>query len=186
MKGAKKRAVFFDRDGVIFAPVFKDGSRLAGGEKGLVRAPFSYAEFLEAGGITRDALPTIRALRKKGFLTILVTNQPDVAYGNISRDEWGRIHAHAAALPFDDIYVCFHTRTDGCECKKPKPGMLFAAAKKWNIDLDASYFIGDTESDTLAAKAAGCASILVGAWYNKNTTSDHRIHDLTAAAAFIL
>ena len=174
----KKRAVFFDRDGVIFAPVKKESAFINSKERGATRAPFSVVEFEAAGGVVPDALPTIRALRKKGFLAILATNQPDVAYGNISREEWERIHTHAAALPFDDIFVCFHGRDDGCECKKPKPGMLLEAAQKWNIDLDISYFVGDTEADTGAAKSAGCKSILIDAWYNREIPSDSRVSSL--------
>lgn len=184
MTGNKKnRAVFFDRDGVIFAPVRKEarGKQCKGKEAGATRAPWSVAEFLAAGGIVPGAEEALRALHERGFLAILATNQPDIAYGNVSRDEWKQIHAHAVALPFDDIYVCFHGRDDGCECKKPKPGMLFEAARKWGIDLAASYFVGDTESDTGAAKAAGCKSILIDTWYSTMIKSDFRVkrlHDI--------
>lgn len=174
----KNRAVFFDRDGIIFAPVKKESSGTQSKETGATRAPRSVAEFKAAGGVVPDAKETLRALQAKGFLAILVTNQPDVGYGHLSREEWERIQAHAAALPFDDIYVCFHRRDEGCDCKKPKPGMLFDAARKWNIDLAASYFIGDTESDTGAAKAAGCRSILIDAWYNRHLQSDFRVPTL--------
>jgi len=111
-------------------------------------------------------------------LTILATNQPDVGYGHLTREEWERIHAHATSLPFDDMFVCFHGRDDGCDCKKPRPGMLFEAAHKWSIDLTTSYFVGDTESDTGAAKAAGCKSILIDAWYNRDVLSDFKIPHL--------
>lgn len=182
----KKKAVFFDRDGVIFHPVKKIDDAGAWEEKGKVRAPYSVAEFLEVGGVVSCAEDVIRSIKDTGFLTILVTNQPDVGYGHLSREEWERIHAHATAFPFDDIFVCFHGRDDGCECKKPKPSMLFAAAKKWNIDLSQSYFIGDTESDTGAAKSAGCVSILIDAWYNRDIVSDYRALNLKKAAEFIL
>jgi len=175
MGNSIRRAVFFDRDGVIFCPVVKEGDPSVWKEKGKVRAPFSVAEFLTAGGVVSGAEAVLRALRDRGFLTILATNQPDVAYGNLSREEWERIHEHAARLSFDDIYVCFHGRDDGCECKKPKPGMLLHAAHKWDIDLTTSYFVGDTGSDTGAAKAAGCRSILIDAWYNREVQSDFRI-----------
>ena len=57
-------------------------------------------------------------------------------------------------------------------------GMLFEAAHKWSIDLTTSYFVGDTESDTGAAKAAGCKSILIDAWYNRDVLSDFKIPHL--------
>ncbi len=186
MKDEKRRAVFFDRDGVIFYPVFKDDDEQgAWKEKGKVRTPFSVAEFLKAGGVVKGAEEVIRSLRARGFLTILATNQPDVAYGHLSHEEWERIHAHAAVLPFDDIYVCFHGRNDGCDCKKPRPGMLLHAANKWGIDLATSYFVGDTESDTGAAKAAGCKSILIDVWYNKKVASDYRLKRLGDVLEFI-
>ena len=89
------------------------------------------------------------------------------------------------SLSFDDDFICFHGRDDECGCKKLKPGMLLAAAKKWNIDLPRSYFVGDTESDTIAARAAGCASILIDTWYNKKIESDYRGTNLLALNTFI-
>ncbi len=185
MTNDTRRAVFFDRDGTVFCPVFKNDERGVWKEKGKVRAPFSVAEFLDAGGVVPGAEVVLCALRTRGFLTILATNQPDVTYGKLSREEWERIQEHATALPFDDVLVCFHGRDDGCDCKKPKPGMLLAAAKKWNIDLAKSYFVGDTESDTLAAKAAGCRSILIDTWYNRDVQSDYRSPNLKDACALV-
>jgi len=185
MKNKKRKAVFFDRDGVIFYPV-KKSEDVRWKEKGKVRAPFSHKEFLDAGGVVPCAEDVIRSVKDAGFLAILATNQPDVKYGYLNKGEWKQIHAHAACLPFDDIYVCFHGRDDGCECKKPKPEMLLEAARKWNINLMNSYFIGDTESDTGAAKAAGCKSILIDTWYNKGVESNHNTKDLNTAAKLVL
>ncbi len=178
MEGEKRRAVFLDRDGVIFYPVKKEGTNSAWKEKGKTRAPFSVTELLKVGGVVPHAEAVLRSLRERGFLTILVTNQPDITYGNLSREEWERIQAYATALPFDDVFVCFHGRDDGCDCKKPRPGMLLEAAHKWGIDLATSYFVGDTESDTGAAYAAGCKSILIDALYNHGLSSDFRISHL--------
>jgi histidinol phosphatase-like enzyme len=72
-----------------------------------------------------------------------------------------------------------------CECKKPKPGMLIDAARKWNIDLAASYMIGDTISDTEAAAAAGCKTIVLDWPYNKDLKSDFRIKSLLDILAII-
>lgn len=178
MTTEKRRAVFFDRDGVIFHPVTKSDSMRNAMEIGRTRAPFSFEEFQRVGGVVASAKEVIQSVKKRGFLAILVTNQPDIGYGHLTRDEWEHIHAHARALPFDDEFICFHGRDDGCECKKPKPGMLLAAAKKWNIDLSQSYFVGDTASDTLAAKAAGCRSIVIDMTYNREIESDFRAKSL--------
>lgn len=173
--------MFFDRDGVIFRPGPENSPEkiLLGMSK--TRAPFSFDEFRNAGGVFPHAKSALQEVKHKGFLAILVTNQPDIVYGNISREEWERIHAYATRLPFDDVFVCFHGRNEGCGCRKPKPGMLLEAARKWNIDLATSYFVGDTEADIGAAKAAGCKSILIDAWYNTMIESDFKVkylHDV--------
>jgi D-glycero-D-manno-heptose 1,7-bisphosphate phosphatase len=73
----------------------------------------------------------------------------------------------------DGIYICPHHPHKGyegeipelkidCDCRKPKPGMLLRAAKDFNIDLQKSYMVGDSESDILAGKAAGCKTVLIG------------------------
>ncbi len=167
-----RRAVFIDRDGVIVRPVLRDG---------IPKAPFKREEFAFYPDVAR-ALAILRIL---GFLRILVTNQPDVAHGYLAEEEWRWMQASVEELDFDDVYICRHIREDGCECKKPKPGMLFAAAKKWGIDIRASYMIGDTVSDTGAAQAAGCKSILIRASYNESVRSDYVASSLYDAVLLI-
>jgi D-glycero-D-manno-heptose 1,7-bisphosphate phosphatase len=99
--------------------------------------------------------------------------------------DWLCIQGHVENLPLDDVFVCFETRYDDCECRKPKPGMILAAAKKWDIDFSRSYMIGDTASDTGAAKAAGVKSILIRASYNKDVASDYAAWSLREAAFLI-
>jgi D-glycero-D-manno-heptose 1,7-bisphosphate phosphatase len=66
-------------------------------------------------------------------------------------------------LPIDDIKICFHTNGDNCGCRKPRPGMLIEAAQYWNIDLRASFMVGDRYGDVYAGMQAGCKTILIGA-----------------------
>jgi len=155
----KRRAIFFDRDGVIVTPILRNGKPTA---------PWKRDEFQ----IKADVHQILSLIGSFGFLRILVTNQPDITHGHVSPREWRWMQSCIEQLPFDDVFICFHTNTEGCLCKKPKPGMLLEAAKKWHIDLSHSYMIGDTGADTKAAAAAGCKSILVEAPYNKrvNTT----------------
>ncbi|MDO8619921.1 MAG: HAD-IIIA family hydrolase [bacterium] len=167
---AKKRAVFFDRDGVIFKPIVMDGRP---------RAPHSIVEYKTLSGIMPGAKEAVEKVKALGFLAILVTNQPDIAYGVISKKEWEWVQSQLSSIPFDDIFICFHRRDDNCECMKPKPGMLLEAEKKWNINLAKSFMVGDTESDVLVAKEAGCKSILVDAPYNSSVSSDMRTHSLS-------
>jgi D-glycero-D-manno-heptose 1,7-bisphosphate phosphatase len=88
-------------------------------------------------------------------------------------------------IPLDDVFICPHDDVHQCSCRKPKPGMVLEAARKWNLDLDASYFIGDTWKDMEAAKAAGCRTILLDAVYNQEVHSDFRVRSLLEAVSII-
>ena len=111
-------------------------------------------------------------------MIILITNQPDVAYGTMKRNDHEKIMSEVRALSFYDIFVCEHGREDGCVCKKPKPGMLLEAAKKHKIDLASSYMVGDTKNDMEAGKSAGCTTILVEQHYNTDAEADIRVKNL--------
>lgn len=170
-----KRALFFDRDGVLNDTVDRGDNFFVQGKKVRWTAPFNYGEFHLRSGVSE----LLEEAGRLGFLRILVTNQPDVTYGTMSVEEYERIMAEVKKLPFDDIYVCTHGRDDGCLCKKPLPGMLLTAAGKWGIDLNTSYMIGDTKIDTEAAKAAGCVSILLEDGRNSGITADRRAADFS-------
>ena len=64
-------------------------------------------------------------------------------------------------MKIEDIYYCPHGWDDGCECRKPKPGMFFRAAREHDLDLSKCIFIGDDERDLQAGNAAGCVTLLV-------------------------
>ncbi|TSC58307.1 MAG: phosphatase [Parcubacteria group bacterium Greene0416_79] len=166
----KKRAVFFDRDGVILKAVVEDGTP---------RPPYSIAEYREKSGRMPSAREAVEEVRRLGFLAILASNQPDIRYGKISKEEWQWIQDQIKDIPFDDIFICFHGREDICECKKPKPGMLLEAAKKWNIALPESFLVGDTADDVIAAARAGSRSILFRAEYNASVGADYKISELS-------
>ena len=161
-----QKAVFFDRDGVILKTIIRNGKPTPA---------YNKKEFDEKGGFLPGIVEAIKAVKKLGYLAILATNQPDIKYGNISQEDFDYIQSKVAELPFDDIFICFHHPNENCNCRKPKPGMLIDAKKKWNIDLSQSFFIGDTENDTEAAKNAGCKSILMKAFHNNSLKSDYNI-----------
>lgn len=169
-----RRAVFIDRDGVIFVPLIREGFSVP-------TSPFKREEF-KMFDMVKSAIDLLGDL---GFLRILVTNQPDIAYGYVTREDWQWMQGHVEELPLDDIFICFHTRYEGCLCKKPKPGMILDAAKKWGIDLERSYMIGDTAADTGAAKEAGVKSILLTRDYNIGVKSDFVAGSLFEAALLI-
>ncbi|KKR07396.1 MAG: D-alpha,beta-D-heptose 1,7-bisphosphate phosphatase [Candidatus Peregrinibacteria bacterium GW2011_GWC2_39_14] len=169
-----KRAIFLDRDGVINDTIDRGENCFVQGKKVRWTAPWTYSEFHLKQGVT-DALD---AFHEMGYLVILVTNQPDITYGTMTREDHGRIMAEVRQLPLDDIFVCEHGRDDGCECKKPKPGMLFDAAKKWGIDLAQSFMVGDTKSDASAGRAAGCKVVMVNDENNNNLDADFKVSSL--------
>ena len=171
------RAVFFDRDGTLNEAVVREGR------------PFP-PESADELRILADAPAALARLKQAGFLIIVVTNQPDVARGAQSRGAVESIHAALAAeLPIDDFLVCWHDDGDGCACRKPKPGLLLEAAARHEIDLRASFLVGDRWRDIDAGAAAGCRTILIDRRYRERGPSaqpDFRALSLDEAAAWIL
>jgi D-glycero-D-manno-heptose 1,7-bisphosphate phosphatase len=109
-----------------------------------------------------DVPEALVRLRDTGFMLIVTTNQPDVARGKQTRAGVEAIHAHLTALlPLDAFEVCYHDDGDNCACRKPKPGLIRAAAEHFGIDPGVSYMIGDRWRDIDAGLAAGCTTILI-------------------------
>jgi len=169
-----RKAIFFDRDGVISKAILREDKPFS---------PRRFEEFEFIDGI-KDVLERFQA---EGFLNIVVTNQPDIARGLIQRKELEKMHnLIREELPVDDIFVCPHDEQDNCGCRKPKPGMVFEATQKWDIDLNASFMVGDTWKDIEAGKTAGCATILLDNSYNKEIEADFRAGDVVSAMKIIL
>jgi D-glycero-D-manno-heptose 1,7-bisphosphate phosphatase len=144
-----RRAVFFDRDGVLNELV----ERGAG-----TASPRRVADFR----LVPEAVDVIRRLRAAGLGIFVVTNQPDVARGYLSREELEQMHGLLRdRLAPDDIVVCPHDDADGCQCRKPLPGMLYTVASRWSVDLEASVLVGDSWRDVEAGRRAGCSTVLV-------------------------
>lgn len=142
-------AVFIDRDGVINV------------DSGYISKVDEF-EFID--GIFKACL----ALKDMGYLLVLVTNQSGIARGYFSEDdfivltEWMDWNFSDAGVEFDGIYYCPHHPEHGdetykkeCDCRKPKPGMLFSAREDLDIDMSKSVMIGDKADDMRAAEAAG-------------------------------
>jgi transaldolase len=150
-----KRAVFLDRDGVLNEAIVRDG---------VPRPPSSLEQLRPVAGARR----AIAALRDAGFMTIAVTNQPDVARGTARREDVEAINAAVAErLAIDAFYTCFHDDSDACDCRKPKPGLVLQAAREHGIDVSRSYFIGDRVKDVACGRAAGCSSIFIDYRYEE-------------------
>lgn len=177
MTASLRRAVFFDRDGVLNEAVVREGK------------PYSPAGPEELR-IARGAPDALRALKEAGFLLVVVTNQPDVARGRQRRSVVEAINARLrAALPLDAIYVCYHDDRDACPCRKPRPGLLLRAATEHAIDLPRSFMIGDRWRDVDAGRQAGCVTIWLEQGYaeaDPESAPDYQAHSLPDAASWVL
>lgn len=117
------------------------------------------------------AREALALLKRKGYRTIILTNQAGVARGVMTESSVAGIHANmrqeaeAAGGRIDAVYHCPHGWDDGCACRKPKPGMLFDAQRDFDLDLHRTVFVGDDERDEQAGEAAGCPTVLVSAEY---------------------
>ena len=169
-----KKAVFLDRDGVINKVIIKDG-------KAYSPRDFSEFEFIE------NIAEQIKKIKGAGYYIIVVTNQPDIARGEMDISELNKMTKSIKAnLSVDEISICPHDDIDNCNCRKPKPGMLVDAAKRFEIDLTTSFLIGDGWKDMEAAKNAGCMGILIDTLYNKGVDCFRRVQDIREAVNIIL
>lgn len=156
----KQKAVFLDRDGTLNKYV------------GFLR---DIDEFKLLDGVA-DA---IKAVNNSGYLAIVVTNQPVIARGEVTVQQLEEIHNKMETLLglegayIDSIYYCPHHPHKGyegeitelkfdCDCRKPKPGMILQAAADFNIDLNHSWMVGDSENDIRCGMNAGCKTALIG------------------------
>lgn len=156
-----ERAIFFDRDGTLTNTFVRDNK------------PYGPTDPSKLA-LLPGASQAVKKAKNLGFLTIVVSNQPDIALGKIDENTKTKIEEKfqelikANDVPIDAIYYCNHhpksinpNYPKVCECRKPKPGMILDAAKDWNIALNNSWVVGDTDKDINAGKAAGCKTILI-------------------------
>lgn len=171
-----KRAVFLDRDGVINRALVRDGK------------PYPPAS-LAAVEILPGVANAMHSLQKAGWLLIVVTNQPDVTRGITSLEDVEAINEYLQqCLPIDEFRTCYHDNIDGCNCRKPLPGSLLAAAETHCIDLSSSYMVGDRWRDIEAGERAGCITVFIDYGYNEKQPDNfnHSVRSLTEAADIIL
>ncbi len=157
-------AIFLDRDGVINEIVYHQ-------EVGIIDTPFNPEQFKLLPGVG-EAINSLNSMKLK---VILVSNQPGIAKNQYSLDIFEGIRSKMNkelsnyGAFFDSEYYCFH-HPDAknlkyrsiCECRKPKPGMLFKAKEELDIDLENSWMVGDSLTDIKAGKSVGCRTIFIG------------------------
>jgi D-glycero-D-manno-heptose 1,7-bisphosphate phosphatase len=138
------RCVFLDRDGVINQNA----------------APGEYIRSVSEFRLLPNIVDWIRLFNALGFLVIVITNQRGIALGVMTEEDLAAIHQTmlselaAQGARIDDVFYCPHG-FGSCDCRKPKPGMIFAARDKWQIDLAQSLMLGDSDIDEQLAAACG-------------------------------
>ena len=168
-------AVFLDRDGVL--------NEVPAVENGVPMSPRRLSEFRVAPG-SREA---VERLRQSGWPVFVASNQPDLARGKLAPEESRRMTAALRqAVPLDDVVICPHDDADGCDCRKPKPGLLLRVAERWGVDLSRSFMVGDSWKDLEAGRRAGCHTILLRRAYNAAAEADTVVSTLDEAVQFIL
>ena len=162
------KAAFLDRDGVIN-----------------VKAPEGqYVTRWEEVQFLPGVANAIGLLNKAGFRVIVISNQRCVAKGLVTSDQVEVLHQQICrelaglGAVIDAVYFCPHETTPPCSCRKPAPGMLLQAAREHEIDLGASWMIGDSEADVAAGKNAGCRTVLL----DPRTNSSACAPDLIASS----
>lgn len=145
------RAIFLDRDGIINRRIVDD-----------------YVKNWEAFEFLPDIFEVLPQIHAAGYLAIVITNQRGIGRKLMSEESLSEIHermqqmlAERTGHRFDAIYHCPHDSAEGCDCRKPLPGMITRAATEHDLELDRSWMIGDSESDIDAGRAAGCRTVKV-------------------------
>lgn len=166
-----KRAVFLDRDGVL--------NRLRPGD--YVKSP---AELELMPG----AAEAVKALQSAGFFTVLVSNQQGVGKGILTQEDLDAVtEALRAKVPLDAVYYCPHLQSEGCICRKPKPGLIRLAVTEHQLDVSRSLMVGDSFSDLQAARTAGVGLFIrVGDGNSWPEEPDHHAPDLSGVARVLL
>lgn len=179
----RRRAVFVDRDGVINVNRDDDVKRL------------------EEFAFIPRAVEALVDLSKAGLQTIVISNQPTIAERKTTLREVEEIHrllvdaVKSAGGNVKAVYYCPHAPDEGCECRKPKPGLLLQAAKDNGLDLAKSFLVGDQITDIEAGKRVGCRTILVRTglgerWLSKKNewpvAPDRIVSDLYEAVGAVL
>jgi len=170
------RAVFLDRDGVLVVPEFRDGRSFA---------PRRLADFR----LYDEAFYWLGQIKDAGCRLVVVTNQPDVGSGLVEQNVVEEMHRRLAeALPLDAIEACYHRQSDGCDCRKPRPGMLRRAADRLSLDCARSFMIGDRASDIAAGRSVGCTTIFIDLGYENERPQrpDFTVSSLGEAAQVVL
>jgi D,D-heptose 1,7-bisphosphate phosphatase len=173
------KAIFIDKDGTLITNVAYNVN------PGLIR-------------FEDHAFESLYLLQQKGYFLVVVSNQPGISLGYFKEtklkevEEKIKLSLLKNRVMLNGFYYCPHAENEGCNCRKPKPGLFFKAAKDLEIDLSKSWMIGDILNDVEAGKRSNCKTILIDngnetEWiWNKQRIPHYMVNHLKAAAEIIL
>lgn len=173
------KAIFIDKDGTLISDV----------PNNVNPALVQFEEY---------AMESLYALQQKGYYIVIVSNQPGISLGYFKEEELKVIEDKIKESLLENkvmlhgFYYCPHGQSDDCNCRKPKPGLLFKAAEELEIDLSKSWMIGDILNDVEAGKRSNCKTILIDngnetQWiWNKQRIPHYTVNHLKAAAEIIM
>jgi len=153
-----RRAFFIDRDGVV-------------------NVDHGYVASIDDFEFMADVFPVLWGLSARGYLLVVVTNQSGIGRGYYTDEDFRKLtdwmlqRLSAEGIELAAIYSCPHSPEEGCDCRKPAPGMFLQAERELGLDLSASWMLGDKESDMQAAEAAGIPNrVLLGKAESESAT----------------
>lgn len=148
------KAVFIDRDGVI--------NKDPGGW-----TKYNYVTRWSEFNFLPGVFEAFKKLNRSGMKAVIISNQAGVSKGYFSKKDLDAVTARMTdeivknGGRIEKVYYCTHKDEDNCHCRKPKAGLLEMAGKELGIELNGSYFIGDTKTDVMAGRLAGCRTVAV-------------------------
>lgn len=163
--GSMAKVVFFERDGIINEKPPED------------RCVTCWEEF----HFIPDVFQTLKYIKSRGYLTILVTNQRGIARKLMTEEQLLKVHEQMQCVlkwhngSFDKIFFCPHDIDDNCTCRKPKPGLLTMAEQYYKIDKTQSYIVSGSAGNLEAGRRYGIKTIRVGSW---DATADYSVGKL--------
>jgi len=169
-----RRAIFFDRDGVLVVPEERDGRTFA-------------VTRLEDFRLYADTSEALRLSHESGFLNVVVTNQPDVASGQVLQslvEEMHQVLCRSAII--DRVEVSYDPSGSDAPRRKPNPGMILDAASALGVDTTASFMIGDRAIDMEAGQRAGCTTVFIDRGYTKDPLPSSFDHKVTSVLDAVL
>jgi len=171
----KNKAIFLDRDGVVVKSIIRN-------KKGY--APLNLREFK----LMPDIKEPCKKLKKKGFLILIITNQPDLGKKKITNRDFNEMNKILfKKINFDKLYVS-KSHNISSVFRKPNTGLMVLAKKKFNLDSKKCFMVGDRKSDIEAAKRFGCRSIFINRFYAEPKPKDQikTVYSLKDAVNVIL